>query len=141
MISDLKHFIVWVCNLKCERLQAEWQACLSLRLHQVSVIAGVYDYETTAVLRSGTTMMLDYEDLLPGMQLTEAISIQFFANGAECEVTDFDEEFHNEDETSMLRLDRPSMQHACLWLNCCVLFIKSIHRQALLINDGAHATS
>lgn len=89
----------------------------------MSVTAGVYDYETTAVLGSGTAMMLDYEDLLPGMQLTEAISIQLYANGAECEVTDFDEDFHNEDETSMLRLNRRSMQHACLWLKCCVLFI------------------
>ncbi len=49
--------------------------------------------------------MLDYEDLLPGMKLTTAVVAQFYANGAECEVTDFNEIYHDADETTMLRWD------------------------------------
>jgi len=65
--------------------------------------AGMYDYETSVVPGSGKPTMLDYEDLLPGMKVTKAVATQFYSNGAECEVTEFNEGYHNADETSMLR--------------------------------------
>ena len=63
----------------------------------------MYDYETSAVSGAGKPTMLDYEDLLPGMKVTKAIATQLYSNGAECEVTEFNEGYHNADETSMLR--------------------------------------
>ncbi len=63
----------------------------------------MYDYETSAVSGAGKPTMLDYEDLLPGMKVTKAVATQFYSNGAECEVTEFNEGYHNADETSMLR--------------------------------------
>ena len=63
----------------------------------------MYDYETNAISGPGKPTMLDYEDLLPGMKVTKAIATQLYSNGAECEVTEFNEGYHNADETSMLR--------------------------------------
>lgn len=65
--------------------------------------AGVYDEETSALLGAGESMMLDYEDLLPGMKMTRAVATQYYANGAECEVTEFDPVYHPTDEPVMLR--------------------------------------
>ena len=48
-------------------------------------------------------MMLAPEDLLPGMKMTKALVTQYYANGAECEVTEFNEVYHSRDELSMLR--------------------------------------
>ena len=50
-------------------------------------------------------MALDVEDLLPGMTATNTVAVQYYANGAECEVTEFDEAYHDEDERNMPRWD------------------------------------
>ena len=63
----------------------------------------MYNYESGEVLGGGESMVLDYEDLLPGMKLTNAVATQFYANGGECEVTEFNGAYHDKDETSMLR--------------------------------------
>ncbi|DBA84180.1 TPA: hypothetical protein ACH3X1_006644 [Trebouxia sp. C0004] len=64
---------------------------------------GMYDYETGAVPGFSKPTMLDYKDLLPGMKVTKAVATQLYSNGAECEVTEFNEGYHNAEETSMLR--------------------------------------
>lgn len=63
----------------------------------------MYDYEKGAVPGSAKPTMLDYEDLLPGMKVTKVVATQVYSNGAECEVTEFTEGYHNADEISMLR--------------------------------------
>ena len=50
-------------------------------------------------------MMLDSEDLLPGMKMTKAVVTQYYAKGAECKVTEFNEVYHNLDQLTMLRCD------------------------------------
>lgn len=50
-------------------------------------------------------MMLDPEDLLPGMKMTKAVVTQYYAKGAECQVTDFNEAYHSKDESTMLRCE------------------------------------
>ncbi|KAL3131191.1 hypothetical protein ABBQ38_000492 [Trebouxia sp. C0009 RCD-2024] len=64
---------------------------------------GVYDEDTSALLGAGASMMLDSEDLLPGMKMTKAVVTQYYANGAECQVTEFNEVYHSWDEPTMLR--------------------------------------
>lgn len=64
---------------------------------------GVYDEDTSALLGAGASMMLDSEDLLPGMKMTKAVVTQYYANGAECKVTEFNEVYHNMEESTMLR--------------------------------------
>lgn len=66
---------------------------------------GVYDEETSALLGAGASMVLDAEDLLPGMKMTRAVVSQYYAHGAECEVTQFNPVYHNRDEPIMLRCD------------------------------------
>lgn len=66
----------------------------------------MYDEETSALLGAGVSMMLDPEDLLPGMKMTKAVVTQYYANGAECEVTEFNEVYHSRDELTMLRYGR-----------------------------------
>ena len=63
----------------------------------------MYNYASGEVLGGGESMVLDYEDLLHGMKLTNAVATQFYANGGECEVTEFNGAYHDKDETSMLR--------------------------------------
>lgn len=67
------------------------------------IYVGEYDEKTSALLGAGASMMLAPEDLLPGMKMTKALVTQYYANGAECEVTEFNEVYHSRDELSMLR--------------------------------------
>ena len=74
-----------------------------MRLGHTICLPGVYDVETSALLGAGESMMLDYKDLLPGMSMTRAVATQYYAKGAKCEVTMFDEVHHDLDEPTMLR--------------------------------------
>ena len=65
----------------------------------------MYDEATSALLGAGASMMLDSEDLLPGMKMTKAVVTQYYAKGAECQVTDFNEAYHSKDESTMLRCE------------------------------------
>ena len=75
----------------------------ALCAHPLHGTAGVYDEDTSALLGAGASMMLDSEDLLPGMKITKAVVTQYYANGAECKVTEFNEVYHSLDESIMLR--------------------------------------
>ena len=71
----------------------------------------MYDEETSALLGAGESMTLDFEDLLPGMRMTKAIATQYYANGAECKVTEFDPVYHPTDEPVTLRYAFPPTAH------------------------------
>ena len=79
--------------------------CHALCAHFIIGSVGVYDEDTSALLGAGASMMLDSEDLLPGMKMTKAVVTQYYAKGAECTVTEFNEVYHNLDQLTMLRCD------------------------------------
>lgn len=84
---------------------------------------GVYDEATSSLLGAGASMMLDSEDLLPGMKMTKAVVTQYYAKGAECEVTQFNEVYHSRDAPTMLRYDCCCM---CA-MGRCTVFSISLH--------------
>ena len=77
---------------------------------------GGYSYDTTAILSTTEPLPLEAADLLPGMFESPAATSQYYTHGRKCEVTEFDEHFHDPEEFVMLRycLPCPDLQ-TCYW--------------------------
>lgn len=66
--------------------------------------AGVYDYDSTSILTSEEPLPLQHADLLPGMTAPPMATSQYYTSGRMCEVTQWNELYHNAYDTEVLRL-------------------------------------
>ena len=117
--------------------------------------AGAYSYDTTAILGTREPLPLEAADLLPGKSESPTATSQYYTHGRKCEVTEFDERFHDAEEPVMLRYcpPCPDLQQCCwpviglsMYLNgqCSVHFaIFQLHDAStvLVVDTIAHCST
>lgn len=70
---------------------------------QLLLCAGVYDYDSTAILGSEEPVPLEAADLLPGMSDAPLATSQHYTNGRRCDITEFNQRYHDAGDTETLR--------------------------------------